>query len=91
VHTAAWSPNGARIASASNDTTVQGWDARTGTPIFTCNHTSTVNAVAWSPDGKRIASASASLEKTVQVCWLLRASVQNAKSWQDDFSLFYKP
>jgi len=62
----AWSPDGTRIASASNDGTVQVWDAANGGHVYTYRgHTGRVNAVAWSPDGKRLASGSADF--TVQV------------------------
>ncbi len=55
----AWSPDGKRIASASQDETVQVWDATTGGHVLTYRgHTSIVTAVAWSPDGVHIASAS---------------------------------
>ena len=59
VRAAAWSPDGTRIASGSDDKTVQVWDAANGGHSFTySSHASTVLAVAWSPDGRRIASAS---------------------------------
>src|SRR6266566_131167 len=66
VFAVAWSPDGRRIATGGNDSTVQVWDARTGhLSVAYSGHTGTVYAVAWSPDGKRIASGSD--DNTVQV------------------------
>src|SRR6266496_1412446 len=62
----AWSPDGKRIASGSNDGTVQVWDAANGGHVYTYRgHLERVVTVAWSPDGKRIASGSN--DDTVQV------------------------
>lgn len=62
VYSVAWSPDGTRIASGSQDGTVHVWDARTGKRSFRyLGHHASVNAVAWSPDGGRIASASSDL------------------------------
>ena len=64
VSAVAWSPNGRRIASGSED--VQVWDAADGGHVFTYRgHSDYVHAVAWSPDGRRIASGSN--DTTVQV------------------------
>jgi WD40 repeat protein len=53
-----FSPDGARIASASHDKTVKLWDAATGEETLTLKgHTGRVASVAFSPDGSRIASA----------------------------------
>src|SRR5260221_232197 len=66
VSAVAWSPNGKHIASASDDGTVQVWDAANGGHLYIYRgHTDHVNAASWSPDGKRIASGSDDF--TVQV------------------------
>jgi len=66
VNAVAWSPDGRRIASGSDDFMVQVWDAAGGGHVFTYKgHSNLVEAVAWSPDGRRIASGS--FDKTVQV------------------------
>jgi eukaryotic-like serine/threonine-protein kinase len=66
VESVAWSPDGTRLASGSADTTVQVWDAATGSHVFTSGSDSAgVLTLAWSPDGKRLASGSEDM--TVQV------------------------
>src|SRR6266571_4830943 len=58
VNSVAWSPDGKRIASASDDGSVQVWMAATGERLLTYRgHTGPVKAMAWSPDSIRIASA----------------------------------
>jgi ribosome assembly protein 4 len=53
-----YSPDGARLASGSGDTTVRFWNVSTATPQHTCRgHRHHVLCTAWSPDGRRFASA----------------------------------
>lgn len=75
VNAVAWAPNEShatklyrsRIASASDDGTVQIWDAMTGRRSANAyrGHSGGVSALAWSPDNKRIASAG--VDSTVQI------------------------
>jgi WD40 repeat protein len=58
VQSVAFSPDGKRLASGSNDKTVKVWDTATGQEALTLKgHTNRVSSVAFSRDGKRLASA----------------------------------
>jgi WD40 repeat protein/energy-coupling factor transporter ATP-binding protein EcfA2 len=53
----AFSPDGSRLATASNDTSVRIWDAATGQSLFTLqDHDRPVTAVAFNHDGTRVVS-----------------------------------
>ena len=59
VCSVAFSPDGTRLASGSDDQTVKLWDVRSGELVRTLSgHTSSVRSVAFSPDGTRLASGS---------------------------------
>ena len=65
VRSAMYSPDGARIVTASRDRTAKVWDAVTGKELFTLiGHDGWVMSPAWSPNGKRIATAA---EGVVQI------------------------
>ena len=66
VRAVAFSPDGTRLASGSDDKTVKVWDASTGEAVQTLQgHSGDVSAVTFSPDGTRLASGS--YDKTVKV------------------------
>jgi WD40 repeat protein len=52
----AFSPDGAKLATASWDRTVRVWDVNTGKQFLRLEHDDYVQSVAFSPDGKLIAS-----------------------------------
>ncbi len=59
VNSAAFSPDGSRIVTASTDRTARIWDAASGKEIAVLRgHEDTVISAAFSPDGLRIATAS---------------------------------
>jgi len=60
VNSVAFSPDGTRLASGSDDHTIHLWDPRRpdAPPIVLKGHTEAVHSVAFSPDGTQLASAS---------------------------------
>jgi WD40 repeat protein len=66
VHAIAYSPDGTRFVSGSNDKTLKIWDAASGAELATLSgHTDWVSDVAYSPDGTRIVSGSS--DKTLKI------------------------
>ena len=58
VRSVAFSPDGKRVLTGSDDSTAKLWDAETGQEIRTFRgHTGWLSSVAFSPDGKRVLMA----------------------------------
>lgn len=80
VRSIMFSPDSRRIVTASDDTTIKLWNARTEgreqieNPITV--HTDLIHAAKWSPDGEYIASGSA--DRTVRV-WNIREKKEVVK------------
>ena len=73
VTAVAWSPDGACIASASEDETIQVWNATLGQTLYTSRgHPRQAHVVAWSPDSRYIASG----------CWGNSVGVWDAATGQ---------
>jgi len=59
IRQVAWSSDGTRVATASDDKTARVWDAGTGQPITApLQHDDRVGRVVWSPDGRYLATES---------------------------------
>ena len=60
----AYSPDGKRLAAASQDGSVKVWDAVTGETCLTLGgHTSAVHGLTYSPDGRRLVTAAGGTSK----------------------------
>jgi WD40 repeat protein/transcriptional regulator with XRE-family HTH domain/energy-coupling factor transporter ATP-binding protein EcfA2 len=91
VWSVTFSPDGARIATASQDKTAKIWGAKTGQLLLTLKgHTDSVNSVIYSPDGKLIATASddhtAKIWDAVTGKELLTLTGHTAQVWRIAFS-----
>src|SRR5215831_10929222 len=79
VYAAAFSPDGARVVTASSDHTARVWDAHTGKPLTDpLEHRDSVNGAAFSPDGARVITANSG--HTARV-WELPLNPSSPDDW----------
>ncbi len=75
VRSVAFSPDGKRVLTGSDDSTAKLWDAETGQEIRTfLGHTYSVYSVAFSPDDKRVLTGSG--DGTARI-WELEVAVED--------------
>ena len=92
--TVAYSPDGSRIATASQDGTAKIWDAATGSELITLgtvDGSNAVNLLAYSPDGTRIVTGHD--DHTARVWDAATGSVTLTLSGHEDYvnSVAYSP
>ncbi|MBL7044512.1 MAG: protein kinase, partial [Pirellulaceae bacterium] len=81
VNSVAFSPDGTRIASGGNDSTVRIWNVASGREITRLlGHTSQVMYVAFSPDGSRLVSHD---DQAIKI-WDTRPGPRNAVALSND-------
>ncbi|HTV28135.1 MAG TPA: TIR domain-containing protein [Xanthobacteraceae bacterium] len=74
VSAAVWSPDGTRIVTGSDDSTVRVWDGRSGAQlkVLQGQKSKIINAI-WSPDGTRVAASS---EGGMALVWNAKTGVK---------------
>ena len=78
VNSVAFSPDGTKIVSGSEDKTVRVWDAVTGTLSNTLEgHSDSVESVAFSPDPDGTKIVSGSFDNTVRVWDAVTGTLSN--------------
>ena len=83
VTSAAYSPDGTRIVTASYDKTARIWDARTGAQLVVLSgHGDRVDSAAYSPDGTRIVTASRRQDRADLGCAHGRAARGALRPWR---------
>jgi len=76
VTAGAWSPDGSRILTASEDRTARLWDAATGNELLVLSgHSDGLRSVAWSPDGVHSVTASSDRSARIWLTWQTTADL----------------
>lgn len=57
INSIVFSPDGSKVATASEDETARIWDTATGTELHRLKHDDSVGSVVFSPDGNKVATA----------------------------------
>ena len=90
VNSAAFSPDGKRIVSASDDKTVRIWNAETGEEIHRFEgYSGNVTSAAFSPDGKLIVSADDDF--TVRIFDVESGAVFQKSEWLSSRAVSFSP
>jgi WD40 repeat protein/DNA polymerase III delta prime subunit len=95
INGVSYSPDGSKIASCSEDKTIQIWDAEGCIKLLTLlGHTGGVTSITWSPDSRLLASGSK--DKTVRIwdietgyeihSFTRHGEVVNSVSWSPDIT-----
>ena len=84
MYHAAFSPDGARILTASKDKTAKLWDAASGKLIASFDHQDVVYDAVFSPDGAQILTASA--DKTAKLWDAASGKLITSFAHQDSLS-----
>ncbi|TMQ13114.1 MAG: hypothetical protein E6J91_19550 [Deltaproteobacteria bacterium] len=80
IYAAAFSPDGTRVVTVSEDKTARVWDARTGKPITEpLEHRGIARVAVFSPDGTRVVTVSE--DKTARI-WTLPLHAGSLEDWK---------
>jgi WD40 repeat protein len=80
VNFAAFSPDGTRIVTASDDSTARIWDVVTKNEIAVLQHHGGVKSAGFSPDGSRVVTASGS----IATIWNTATGKEITSLWHQD-------